>query len=110
MHVRAANVRFRPIADITGFRQNYVMTTLTLGGHAIEFADCRDLGQGGPDTCTMSINGEPVVGRLVRLSSFLWGHLPSLRFHPSPLEFEGDILVPMWGRPKSTLCGSTRAQ
>lgn len=76
------------------------MTNLNLAGHAIEFTDCHELGQGGPDTCTMSIDGEPVVSGLVRLSSFLWGHLPSLRFHPSPLEFGGDILVPMWGRPK----------
>jgi hypothetical protein len=70
------------------------MTMRSLAGHAIEFADCHELGQGGPDTCTMSIDGEPVVRR------FLWGEPPSLRFHPSPLEFNGDILVPMWGRPR----------
>src|SRR6266496_2264680 len=70
------------------------MSTFTMGEHAIEFADCRELGQGGPDTCTMSIDGEPVVTR------FLWGQPRSLRFHPSPLEFNGDVLVPMWGRPR----------
>ncbi len=38
----------------------------------------------------MSIDGEPVEKR------FLWGLPSALRFHPTPLEFEGDILVPLW--------------
>lgn len=66
------------------------MTIFTLAGHSLKFADCREVGQGGPDTCTMSIDGEPVVRRC------LWGLPRSLRFHPTPLDFEGDILVPLW--------------
>jgi hypothetical protein len=76
------------------------MATLTLAGHQIEFADCRELGQGGPETCTMSIDGEPVVSALERFSPRHFRYVPSLRFHPSPLAFEGDILVPIWARPK----------
>lgn len=66
------------------------MTTFTLAGHSVEFADCYEVGQGGPDTCSMSIDGEPVAKR------FLWGLPRTLRFHPTPLEFKGDILVPLW--------------
>ena len=66
------------------------MATFNLAGHTIEFADCHEVGQGGPDTCTMSINGEPVTRR------FLWGQPRALRFHPTPLEFDGNVLVPLW--------------
>ncbi len=38
----------------------------------------------------MSIDGELVEKR------FLWVLPRTLRFHPTPLEFEGDILVPLW--------------
>ena len=62
----------------------------SIAGHSIEFADCREVGQGGPDTCTMSVDGRPVVAR------HLWGQPRSLRFHPSALEFAGQILVPLW--------------
>jgi hypothetical protein len=76
------------------------MTTISLAGHVIEFADCHEMGQGGPEICTMSIDGRPVVNCLQRLQSRFFDYLPSVRFHPSPLAFEGEILIPMWGRPK----------
>jgi hypothetical protein len=66
------------------------MATFTLAGHALEFADCHEVGQGGPETCSLSIDGAPVIRTL------LWWSPRSLRFHPTPLEFEGDILVPQW--------------
>ena len=70
------------------------MNSFKLAGHELEFSDCRELGQAGPTTCTLAIDGEPVVRRL------LWGLPQSLRFHQPPLEYDGDILVPMWGRPR----------
>ena len=70
------------------------MNHITIAGHSIEFADCHELGQGGPDTCTMSINGKAVVSRPP------WGQPHSLRFHPSPLAFNGDILVPLWSQTR----------
>ncbi|QIK79632.1 hypothetical protein G7077_12675 [Sphingomonas piscis] len=66
------------------------MSTLTVAGHELQFSDCRETGQAGPTTCTLSIDGEPVVRR------FLWWSSEPLRFHQSPLEYNGDILVPMW--------------
>ncbi|HEY6815097.1 MAG TPA: hypothetical protein VI168_06120 [Croceibacterium sp.] len=66
------------------------MTTLVVAGHAVEFADRRELGQGGPETCTMCIDDRPVVSRF----NLGW-QLRSLRFHPTPLEFGGDILIPL---------------
>ena len=66
------------------------MTSRTLAGHVVEFQDCHELGQAGPDTCTMSIDGEPVIRRL------LFGSPHSLRFHPTPLEYQGDVLAPLW--------------
>jgi hypothetical protein len=66
------------------------MTTFNIAGHTIKFADCHEVGQGGPDTCTMSINGDAVTIRS------LWGQPRKLRFHPTPLEFDGDVLVPLW--------------
>jgi hypothetical protein len=66
------------------------MATVTMAGHELEYSDCREVGQGGPETCTLSINGDPITRRL------LWRSPQSLRFHPTPLEFEGDILLPLW--------------
>ena len=66
------------------------MATLTLAGNTLEFSDCREVGQGGPETCTLSINEVPVTRML------LWRSAQSLRFHPTPLEYEGDVLVPLW--------------
>jgi hypothetical protein len=70
---------------------------IVLAGCELEFSDCREIGQAGPITCTLTIDGEPVVQR------FLWGKPVSLRFHHSPLEYEGDILVPMWTKPSFNL-------
>ena len=70
------------------------MTALILAGHELEFSDCREIGQAGPTTCTLAIDGKSVVRR------FLWSAPQSLRFHQSPLEYNGDILVPMWGGPR----------
>jgi hypothetical protein len=59
------------------------MQTL-LAGHALLFFDCSEIAQGGPVACSLSLDGSPVRG---------W------RFDPSPLEYEGAILVPVrkWG-------------
>jgi len=70
------------------------VATFTLSGNSIEFGDCREIGQAGPTTCTMTINGRPVVARL------LWRTAICLRFHPSPLAYEDCILAPLW---RSTL-------
>ena len=66
------------------------MTSFSVANHSVEFADCREIGQAGPVTGSMSIDGEPVTRR------FLWGQPRTQRFHPTPLEFNGDILVPLW--------------
>lgn len=73
------------------------MTTIALAGHELEFSDCREIGQAGPTTCTLAIDGEPVLFR------FIWGEPVSLRFHQSPLEYKGDILVPMYTKPSFNL-------
>ena len=65
------------------------MVSFALAGHSIQFADCGEVGQGGPEVCTMRIDGRPLVRR------FLWGLSRPLHFHPAPLEYEGDILVPL---------------
>ena len=57
------------------------MRTFNLAGHTIEFSDCQEIGMGGPEACLMSIDGRPLSGR---------------HFHPTPLVFEGDVLVPLW--------------
>jgi hypothetical protein len=65
------------------------MRTFITAGHLVEFGDCSEVGQGGPEVCTMRIDGELVTLR------DLWG-LPAPRyFHPEPLEWRGDILVPL---------------
>ena len=65
------------------------MRTFTLAGHSVEFSDCMEVGQGGPEACTMSIDGELVTLRRFRLLR------SPARFHPSPLEWRGDILAPL---------------
>ena len=65
-------------------------TAFNLAGHSVEFADCREAGQGGPITCSMSIDGQAVARRRP------WRSSRPFRFHPSPLAVEGDILVPLW--------------
>ena len=65
------------------------MQTFTLAGHLVEFDDCMEVGQGGPETCTMSIDGQLVTLR------YLWGLRSPRRFHPTPLEWRGDILIPL---------------
>jgi len=53
---------------------------IELGGQTLEFSDCMEICQGGPEACSLSINGEAIDGR---------------RFDPSPLVHEGKILIPM---------------
>ena len=65
------------------------MTAITLGVHLIEFSDCQEVGQGGPETCFMRINGNSVMKR-----SFL-NSTRECRFHPTPLAFEESILAPL---------------
>ena len=65
------------------------MATFILAGHRVEFADCREVGQSGPETCTMSIDERLVAARS------LWRQR-ARRFHPTPLEHDGQILVPLW--------------
>ena len=79
---------FHPLRTFTTVVRSDVLT-LTLAGHSVEFNDCMEVGQGGPETCTMSIDGELVTLR------YLWGLRSPRRFHPSPLEWCGEILVPL---------------
>lgn len=51
-----------------------------VAGHALLFFDCHEVGQGGPEACSLSLDGYPIER---------W------RFDPSPLEYEGAILVPV---------------
>ena len=51
-----------------------------VAGHTLLFFDCREVGQGGPEACSLSLDGYPIAR---------W------RFDPSPLEYEGAILVPV---------------
>jgi hypothetical protein len=53
---------------------------IVVAGHILEFFDCREIGQSGPEACSLSLDGAPMKG---------W------RFDPSPLEYEGAILVPV---------------
>ena len=65
------------------------MATLTLGPHTIEFTDPLEVGQGGPETCHMSIDGRPVTTRP-------WlGRPRRRRFFPTPLLHKGCIRAPM---------------
>ncbi len=51
-----------------------------IAGHNLSFFDCREISQGGPEACSLSLDGSPIER---------W------RFDPSPLEYEGTILVPV---------------
>jgi hypothetical protein len=51
---------------------------LEIDSHVIEFCGCMEICQGGPEACDLLIDGMPIEGR----------------FDPSPLHFEGMILVP----------------
>ena len=51
-----------------------------IAGHTLDFFDCFEICQGGPEACRLSIDGYPIVGR---------------KFDPSPLLFEDAILLPM---------------
>lgn len=51
-----------------------------IAGHTLLFFDCHEVGQGGPEACALSLDGEPIER---------W------RFDPSPLEYGGTILVPV---------------
>ena len=53
---------------------------MVLAGHALHFFDGREIVQGGPLAYSLSLDGIP---------------FESWRFDPSPLEYEGAILVPV---------------
>jgi hypothetical protein len=63
--------------------------TFNLAGHQIAFRDCSEVGQGGPEVCTMWIDGQLVTLR------YLWGLRSPRHFYPGPLEWQGDILIPL---------------
>jgi len=51
-----------------------------IAGRTLMFFDCREVGQAGPEACSISLDGSPIAN---------W------RFDPSPLEFRGAILIPV---------------
>lgn len=53
---------------------------VTVAGHDLTFADCAEIGQGGPEACTLRIDGRTVAR---------W------RFDPHALEYRGGILIPV---------------
>lgn len=53
---------------------------MELDGHELEFFDCREICQGGPAACSLILDGWLLEGR---------------KFDPSPLTFDGKILLPM---------------
>ncbi|WP_292930097.1 hypothetical protein [Novosphingobium sp. PASSN1] len=53
---------------------------IELDGLTLEFSDCMEVGQGGPEACSLAVNGNAIVGE---------------KFDPSPLLYEGKILIPM---------------
>lgn len=53
---------------------------IKIESHELVFFDCMEICQGGPEACSVSINGELIEGH---------------KFDPSPLAFEDKILVPM---------------
>jgi hypothetical protein len=53
---------------------------IVIAGHTLLFFDCHEVGQGGPEACSLSLDGYPIER---------W------RFDPSPLEYEGAILIPV---------------
>lgn len=52
---------------------------IVLAGHTLEFFDCHEIVMGGPEACRLRLDDFPIDR---------W------RFDPSPLEYEGTILVP----------------
>ena len=63
---------------------------LVMLGHELEFSGCNEICQGGPLACTLTIDGW-----LVERRNALGLKSTSLRFDPSPVEYEGSILVPV---------------
>ncbi|OYW16255.1 MAG: hypothetical protein B7Z39_01890 [Novosphingobium sp. 12-64-8] len=53
---------------------------IDFNGHSLDFFDCMEVGQGGPNACFLSINGQKLADH---------------KFDPSPLMFEDHILVSM---------------
>jgi len=53
---------------------------INLNGQTLEFSDCMEVGQGGPQACSLAVNGNSIVGE---------------KFDPSPLLHDGKILIPM---------------
>jgi hypothetical protein len=53
---------------------------LQIGGHTLEFFDCFEVCQGGPEACRILVNGQLIEGE---------------KFDPSPLLVDGAILLPM---------------
>lgn len=53
---------------------------MELNGHDMEFFDCREICQGGPVACSLIADGWLLEGQ---------------KFDPSPLQFDGKILLPM---------------
>jgi hypothetical protein len=52
---------------------------MQIAGHELTFTDCKEVGQGGPEACSLLIDGREVRGR----------------FDPSPLPYKTGILVPI---------------
>jgi hypothetical protein len=73
------SVRFSPIADIPRAPKKLAMQIL-VAGHTLNFLDCCEIGQGGPEACSLSLDGFPI---------------PKWSFDPSPLEYRGTILIPV---------------
>lgn len=53
---------------------------VTIAGHALAFADCVEIGQGGPEACTLLVDGRPLAR---------W------RVDPHALEYRGGALIPV---------------
>jgi hypothetical protein len=54
--------------------------TIQLGEHNLDFFDCVEVGQGGPEACSLVVDGWLIEKR---------------KFDPSPLPFDDLILIPM---------------
>jgi hypothetical protein len=72
----------------------------TMAGHSLLFFDCSEVVGSGPEACSLSLDGLPIER---------W------RFDPSPLEFQGAILVPVrnhkfwgWGYALAQIDPATR--
>jgi len=53
---------------------------VTVAGHDLTFADCAEIGQGGPEACTLLVDGRALAR---------W------RVDPHALEYRGGILIPV---------------